>query len=91
MVAISSTVGKRGEFERRLDEQRRHQDQHGEDDRDREREVEQERRQRQDQDDEDGQHADRERDVAALEHAPMSPRPGSLKPMLGWPRRPVRR
>ena len=29
--------------------------------------IEQDRRQRQDQDDEDGQHADRERDVAALE------------------------
>jgi hypothetical protein len=34
MVAISSTVGKDEKFERRLDEQRRHQDQHREDDRD---------------------------------------------------------
>ena len=57
-----------GEFERRLDEQRRHQDQHREDDRDRQQQVEQERRQRQDQDDEDRHHADGERDVAALEH-----------------------
>ena len=57
-----------GEFQRRVDEQRRHQDQHRQDDRDRQRQVEQDRRQRQDQDDEDGQNADRERDVAALEH-----------------------
>ena len=56
-----------GEFQRRVDEQRRHQDQHREDDRDRQREIEQDRRQRQDQDDQDGQHADRERDVAALD------------------------
>jgi hypothetical protein len=51
-----------------VDEQRRHQDQHGEDDRDRQRQIEQDRRQRQDQHDQDGQHADRKRDVAALEH-----------------------
>jgi hypothetical protein len=55
-----------GEFQRRVDEQRRHQDQHREDDRDRQREVEQHRRQWQDQHDQDGNHADRERDVAAL-------------------------
>ena len=59
---------KGGEFERRLDEQRRHQDQHRQDDRDGERHVEQRRRQRQDQDDQDRHHADGERDVAALEH-----------------------
>ena len=57
----------RGEFERRMDEQRRHQDQHRDDDRNGEREIEQDRRQRQDQDDEDGEHADGERDVAALQ------------------------
>ena len=58
----------RGEFERRLDEQRRHQDQHGKGDRDGERKIEQHRRQRQDQDDEDRHHADRERNVAAPQH-----------------------
>ncbi len=56
-----------GKFERRLDEQRRHQDQHREDDRNGEREIQQQRRQRQDQHDQDGQHADREPDVAAPE------------------------
>ena len=56
------------EFERRLDEQRRHQDQHREDDRDGERKIEQERRQRQDQDDQNRHHADGEQNVAALEH-----------------------
>jgi hypothetical protein len=39
----------RGEFQRRVSEQRRHQDQHREDDRDRRRQIEQDRRQRQDQ------------------------------------------
>jgi hypothetical protein len=57
------------EFQRRLDEQRGHQDQHRQDDRDRQEQVEQDRRQRQDQDHQDGQNADRKRDVAALEHA----------------------
>ncbi len=56
---------KGGEFERRLDEQGRHQDQHGEGDRDGEGEIEQQRRQRQQQDHENGHHADREPDVAA--------------------------
>ena len=56
-----------GEFERRVDEQRRHQDQHREDDRDGQRAVEQQRRQRQDQHHQDGDHADGERDVAALQ------------------------
>ena len=57
----------RRELERRMDEQRRHQDQHRQDDRDRQEHVEHDRRQRQDQHDQDGHHADRERDVAALE------------------------
>ena len=57
----------RGELERRVNEQRRHQDQHREDDGDREEQVEQDRRQRQDEDHQDGHHADGERDVAALE------------------------
>ena len=56
----------RREFERRVDEQRRHQDQHGQDDGDREREIEQQRRQRQDEDHQDGQHAEREREIAPL-------------------------
>ena len=56
------------ELERRLDEQRRHQDQHGKRDRDREREVEKDRRQRQDEDHEDRHHADGEPDIAAPEH-----------------------
>ena len=58
--------GERREFERRVDEQRRHQDQHGQDDGDREREIEQQRRQRQDQDHQDGQDADRKREIAPL-------------------------
>jgi hypothetical protein len=64
---------KRREFERRVDEQRRHQDQHGQDDRDRQEDIEDERRQRQDQHDQDGHHADRERDVAALEQVGEAP------------------
>ncbi len=56
-----------GEFERAVDEQGRHQDQHREDDRDGKREVEQQRRQRQDQHHQDGEHADGKPDVAALQ------------------------
>ena len=56
--------GEGGELERLLDEQRRHQDQHREDDRDREAEVEHQRRQRQDQHDQDGDNAEGQRDVA---------------------------
>ena len=67
MVEISSTVGKDGELQRRLDEQRRHQDQHREDDRRRQEQVEQQRRQRQDQHHQDGEHADRQREVAAAQ------------------------
>ncbi len=59
-----------GEFERRLDEQRRHQDQHREDDRNGKCHVKKRRRQRQDEDDQDRHHADRQRDVAALEYCP---------------------
>ena len=77
MVAISRMVGKRGEFERRVDEQRRHQDQHRQDDRDRQEHVEHDRRQRQDQHDQDGHHADRERDVAALEKVAQRPDAGN--------------
>jgi hypothetical protein len=57
--------GEGGEFQRRLDEQRRHQDQHGEGDRDRQRAVEQQRRQRQDKHHQNGEHADGKADVAA--------------------------
>ncbi len=60
--------GKSREFERRVNEQRRHQDQHRESDRYGEREIEQERRQRQDEDDEDRHHAERQSDVAAPKH-----------------------
>jgi hypothetical protein len=60
--------GKGGEFERRLDEQGRHQNQHGERDGDGKREVEQQRRQRQDEHDQNRHHAERERNVAAPEH-----------------------
>jgi hypothetical protein len=67
------------EFQRRLDEQRCHQDQHRQDDRDRQEQVEQDRRQRQDQDDEDRQHADRKRDVAALEHAENGGQAGQVQ------------
>ena len=56
-----------GKFQRRVDEQCRHQDQHREDDRYCQREVEQQRRQRQDQNDQDGEDADGKRDVATLE------------------------
>ena len=66
-----------GEFQRRMDEQRRHQDQHREDDRDRQREVEQHRRQRQDQDHQDGQHAERQREVAALGQVADAADPGN--------------
>src|SRR5690606_31288744 len=55
------------EFERRLDEQRRHQDQHREDDRDRQQAVEQHRRQRQDKNEDDAHDADREADVGGGE------------------------
>lgn len=55
------------EFQRRLDEQRRHQDQDRERDRDRQEQVQHDRRQRQDQHHQDGEDAERQRDVAALE------------------------
>jgi hypothetical protein len=61
---------KGGKFQRRLDEQGRHQDQHREGDRDGEREVEQKRRQRQNEDDENGHHADGQAKVAPLEQRP---------------------
>ena len=59
---------KSGEFERRLDEQRRHQDQNRQRDRDRQKQIEHHRRQRQDQNDKNGQNAEGEREIAALEH-----------------------
>ena len=68
-----------GEFERRMDEQRRHQDQHGEDDREGERHIQKDGRQWQDEDHEDGHHPDRERDVAALEHRAEEGEPGQPK------------
>ena len=61
---------KRGELERGLDEQSRHQDQNRKGDRDGERKIEQYRRQRQDEDHEYGHHADREPDVAPPQHGP---------------------
>ncbi len=76
--------GKRGELERRLDEQRRHQDQHRKDDRDRQRQIEQDRRQRQDQDDQDRENADRERDIAALEHGADRAKPGQAQGVAGF-------
>ena len=58
--------GKGGEFQRRLDKQRRHQDQHGEDG-DGEREIQKQWGQRQQQDHENGHDADGKPDIAALE------------------------
>jgi hypothetical protein len=57
-----------GEFQRRLDEQRGHQDQDRERDRDRQEQVEHQRGQRQDQHHEDDEDADGEREIAALQH-----------------------
>ena len=71
-----------------MDEQRRHQDQHREDDRYRQREVEQQRRQRQDQHHQDGENADGERDVAALEEGADIPEAGQFNAAdVGWPAR----
>ncbi|MHC2704234.1 hypothetical protein ACVMHZ_007397 [Bradyrhizobium liaoningense] len=55
------------EFERRLNEQRRHQDQDRERDRDRQEQVQHDRGQGKDQHHQDGEDAERQRDVAALE------------------------
>src|SRR6185437_5304913 len=57
----------RGEFQRRLDEQRCHQDQDRERDRDRQEQVEHHRGQRQDQYHQDGEDAERQREIAALQ------------------------
>ena len=59
---------KGGEFQRRLDEQRRHQDQHGKDDRDGEENIQHEGRHRQDQHDEDRDDAEGQRDIAPAQH-----------------------
>ena len=59
--------GEGGEFERRVDEQSRHHDQHRDDDRDGEEQVEDDRWQRQDEDDEDRHHADGEREIATAQ------------------------
>ncbi|MGY4485651.1 hypothetical protein ACVWWR_004842 [Bradyrhizobium sp. LM3.2] len=56
-----------GEFQRRLDEQRRHQDQDRKRDRDRQEQVQHDRGQRQDQHHQDGEDAERQRDIAAPE------------------------
>ena len=61
----SSTVGKDGEFERPLDEQRHHQDEHGSGDRERQADIEQPGRHRQDEHDQDRDDAERQRDLAA--------------------------
>ncbi len=68
------------EFERRLDEQRRHQDQHREDDRDRQQHVEQQRRQRQDQDDDDRHDADAPAPMSPAEAQPAWRRSGRPDP-----------
>ena len=58
---------KRREFQRRLDEQRGHQDQDRDRDRDRQEQVQHDRGQRQDQHHQDGENAERQRQIAALE------------------------
>jgi len=67
MVEISRMCRERREFQRRLDEQRSHQDQDRQRDRDRQEEIEHDRGQRQDQHHQNGEDAERQREIAALE------------------------
>ena len=64
-VVSSSSVGKAGEIERPVEEQRHHQHQHGGGDGERQAEIEQQGRQRQDQHRQQHDHAKREADIAA--------------------------
>jgi hypothetical protein len=58
----------RGKFQRRLDEQRGHQDQDRQGDRDREKKIEHDRGQREDQHHQNGEDAERQREIAAPQH-----------------------
>ena len=82
-VVSSSSVGKAGEVERPVEEQRHHQHQHRRGDRQRQAEVEQHRRQRQDQHRQQRDHAEREADVAARRELPQRGRSGRQRTVGG--------